>query len=44
MTSEPDAQIKEIISRYLIDGDLDKFMLGVQLRYKELRSLRRWQE
>jgi hypothetical protein len=41
---ETDAQMREIISKYIITGNLEVFVDKVNIRHKELRELGRWRK
>lgn len=38
----PDAQMRKIISKYLIDGNEEKFVDQINRRFGEIRGLRRY--
>ncbi len=37
-----DAAMREIISEYLITGNVNAFVIKVNNRYKEIKGLRKW--
>ncbi len=41
-SQEVDADMRAIISEYLVEGNLEKFAMRVAQRHKELWSLPRW--
>lgn len=41
---EIDAQMRGIISKYLINGNVETFVDEVNIRFKEIRGIRRWDQ